>query len=230
MAKRKKQDDEVLVDVGEKVSGIEKYVEENKQTLSIVIGAIFVIVGGYFGYMKFYQEPLEEEALNEIYQAQRYFEQDSLKLAVNGDGQNLGFLDVAAEYGGTEAGNLANYYAGVSYLNLGQYENAIRLLDEFKSNDPVMGVVSKGSIGDAFMELDQPKEALDYYDQAVSGEETEFVVPFYLKKAGLTAEMLDRYDDAQEYFERIKKEFPDSPQGADIKKYLARVENKAKKQ
>lgn len=231
MAKQKKQqqEDEVLVDVGQSLSKVEHFFEENRKSITVIIVGLFVIVGGYFAYLYLYQNPRETEAQEEIFTAQRYFEQDSLKLALNGDGSNYGFIDIADNYSGTKAGNLANYYAGVSYLNLGQYENAIEYLDKFSSDDPVLSVIAQGSIGDAFLELDQPEEALDYYRRAVSGEENGFVVPFYLKKAGLVAEEQGDLADAKNYFTRIKKEFKDSQEASDVDKYIARIEVKMNK-
>ncbi len=228
MAKQRKnqEEDEVLLDVGQSLSKVERFFEENRKSITVIMVALFVLVGGYFAYQYMYQMPRENEAQEYIYTAQRYFEEDSLNLALNGDGTNYGFLAVAEDYSGTKAGNLANYYAGVSYLNLGQYEKAIEYLDEFDSDEDVLSVVAKGAIGDAFMELDQPKEALDYYKRAVSGEENSFVVPFYLKKAGMVAEGEGNLKDAQKYFTRIKKEFKDSQEAADIDKYIARVEAK----
>jgi len=226
MAKKNKQDEDLLVDVGQSLTKAEKFVEENRQSLTLIVGVLVVLVGGYFAYQSFYLKPLEKEAQEEIFQAQQYFESDSLKLAINGDGQNLGFVDIADEYSATKAGNLANYYAGISYLNLGEFKNAIEYLDKFSSNDPVFSIIATGSIGDAFWELEQPEEALDYYEKAVSGNENAFVVPFYLKKAGLVAEQLGDLDKAEKYFTRIKKEFKDSREAGDIEKYIARIEAK----
>lgn len=228
MAKQKKksQEDEVLVDVTQRLSSAERFFEENRKSITVIAVALFVIVGGYFAYLYMYQQPRETEAQEEIFQAQLYFEQDSLRLALEGDGQAYGFLDVADEYAGTKAGNLANYYAGMAYLNMGQYEEAIEYLDEFDSTDPIYSVLAKGAIGDAFMELDQPEEALEYYNRAASGEENSFVVPFILMKAGIVAEMQGEFEDAYNYFNRIEEEFPDSQQASDISKYIARVEAK----
>ncbi|HAD98106.1 MAG TPA: hypothetical protein DCG19_11920 [Cryomorphaceae bacterium] len=226
MAKKNNQEEDVILDVGQSLTRIEKYMEENRKSITFIVGGLFVIVAGYFAYLKLYQEPRENEALEEIYTAQSYFEQDSLQLALNGDGQHLGFIDVAAEYSGTKAGNLANYYAGISYLNTGKYEDAIEYLDDFESDDPVFSVIATGSIGDAFLELGQPQEALDYYDRAVSGESNNLVVPFYLKKAGILAEEQGDLKKSKEYFTRIQKDFKDSQQAADIEKFIARVEAK----
>lgn len=226
MAKKNNQEDEVLVDVTQSISKVESFFEENGKAISTAAIAVFAIVAGYIGYVKFYQEPLETEAQEMIYHAQHWYEVDSFSQAINGMGDKLGFLDVAADYSSTNAGNMANYYAGISYLRLGEYENAIRLLDEFHTDEPVLSVIAKGSIGDAFMELKQMDEALEYYESAVSVNSNDFVVPFYLLKAGLTAELSGDNASALKFFNRIKSEFPDSRQGLDIDRYIGRIEAK----
>lgn len=223
MAKKSKHDEDVLVDVGNSLSSAERFFEENKLRITAAAIIIAAIVGGYFAYTQLYLGPQEEEAQAELYHAQQHFSNDSLQKAIQGDGQHLGFLDIAADYGATQAGNLANYYAGVSYLQLKEYKNAIRLLDEFSTDDPILSVLQKGAIGDAFMELGQTEEALDYYDEAIEESDNDFVVPFFLKKAGLTAELAGDFEEAQEYFEEIKDDYPDSKQATDIQKYLGRV-------
>ncbi len=226
MAKKKKQEEEVLVDVTQKLTNAEKFVEENRQSLTLIVGVLVLLVGGYFAYQNFYIKPLEKRAQEDIFRAQQFFEKDSLQLAVNGSGQFLGFVDIADEYSATKAGNLANYYAGICYLNLGEFENAIEYLDRFDSDDPVLSVIATGSIGDAFWELEQPKEALEYYEKAVSGEENAYVVPFYLKKAGVIAEQMDELEKAVKYYTRIKSEFKSSREAGDIDKYIASAEAK----
>ena len=224
MAKKNTQEDEVLVDVGQSISKVESYLEENKKSLSVIVGGLLLLVLGYFAYTKFYQEPREKEAQEEIFTAQQYFELDSLSLALNGNGQSLGFVDVANQYSGTKAGNLANYYAGICYLNLGKFEEAIQYLDEFSSNDPVFSVIAKGSIGDAFLEINQPEEALEYYTSAVSGKDNSLTVPFYLRKAGILAQDMGKLDESLKFFKRLKKDFKDSQQAVDVDKYIARIE------
>lgn len=226
MAKKNKQEEEVLVDVTQSISKVEQFFEENGRNVTIALAAIFAIVAGYIGYIKYYQEPLELEAQNAIYQAQQWFEVDSFAAAVNGQGDKLGFLDVAADYNGTNAGNLANYYAGISYLRMGEFENAIRILDEFHTDDPILAVNAVAAIGDAFMELDQPKDGFEYYQKAAAVNNNEFVIPFVLLKAGLAAEILEDYEAALEQYQRIKTEYPDSRQALDIDRYIGRMEAK----
>jgi tetratricopeptide (TPR) repeat protein len=226
MAKKNKQDDEVLIDVTQSISKVEKFFEDNGKALSAAAIGLFVVVGGYIAFLKFYQEPRELDAQNEIYHAQQLFEADSLKQAVEGFAGKAGFLTVAADYSGTKAGEMANYYAGISYLRLGEYENAIRLLDDFSTKDPILGVIAEGSIGDAFLELDQKEEAMDYYKKATSFNSNDFVVPFYLLKAGMLAETMDKNEDALDFYQTIKGDFPDARQAADIDRYIARVNAK----
>lgn len=226
MAKKNTQEDEVLIDVEQSISKIETYLNENQKSITAIVIALFVIVGGYFAYTKLYQEPREQEAQEDIFAAQQYFEQDSLRLAVDGDGRSSGFVYVADQYSGTKAGNLANYYAGICYLNLGEFQDAITYLDDFSSNDPILSVIAKGSIGDAFIEIDQPKEALEYYNSAVNGKDNSLAVPFYLKKAAILAESQGEFKKALAYFKRLKSDFKDSQHSVDVEKYISRVEVK----
>lgn len=226
MAKKKNQEEEVLVDVGQSISKIENYLEENRKSLTVVVGGILVIVLGYFAYSIGYQQPREKEAQKEIFRAQQLFELDSLNLALEGNNSGMGFIDVAETYSGTKAGNLANYYSGICYLNLGQYSDAIESFDAFSSDDPVLSVIAQGSIGDAFMEINQPKDALSYYSKAVSGQSNNLVVPFYLKKAGIVAESEGDLTQALKFFNRLKEDFPKSQQSLDIEKYITRIETK----
>ena len=225
MAKKKQQEEEVLVDVAQSLGRAEKWFEENQKTIIVTVAAIFILVGGYFAYDTYYQEPREKEALEEIFFAQQYFELDSLNTALAGDGQHYGFEDIAANYSGTKAGNLAQYYAGISYLNLGDFENAIKYLDAFKSDDPIFSVLASGSIGDAFLELNQMSEALEYYTKAVDGKTNSTVVPVYLQRGAIIAEQEGEYKTALMMFTRLKNEFKDSPQAVDAEKNIARVES-----
>lgn len=225
MAKKKQQqEEEVIVDVVQSVSKLERFFEENRQLLSGLALGIFLIVGGVIAYLKFYQQPREREAQEQIFHAQRLFEADSFSQAIAGHNGKPGFLDIAADYSGTKAGNTANYYAGISYLRIGEYDKAIMLLDDFSSPDPLLAILAPSAIGDAFMELGQKEEALEYYQKAVKEKANSFLTPFVLLKAGLLAEDLGQAQKALGYYQRIQKDFPDSRQAADIKRYIARAE------
>lgn len=125
-----------------------------------------------------------------MWMAEQYFAKDSFNLALNGDGNYLGFLDIIEEYSITKSANLANYYTGISYLHLGQYENAIEYLKQFESNDKMIAPIAYGAIGDAYVELENTDEALVFYKKAVTSSENDFTAPIYLMKIGLVQEKM----------------------------------------
>lgn len=222
------QSTEVLQNVEQSLTKAELFFENNRKNILIVAGSLLAVVLLYYAYQNFYAAPREQEAQTEMFMAQKFFEQDSLRLALNGNGINMGFLEIIDSYGGTKAANLSRYYAGISYLNLGEFENAIVYLDKFKSNDQMLSVISTGAIGDAFLELNQPKEALEYYSEAVDKNKNEFVIPVYLRRAAITAEILNENKKALGFYQRIQNEFPDSREAADVAKDIAMLEAKLK--
>jgi tetratricopeptide (TPR) repeat protein len=222
----KKEQEEVIVDVEEVYSKTEKYIEENKNSLSIIIGAVLVVVAGYFGYKYMYVEPLEQEAQEQIWKAEQYFEQDSFRLALNGDGNYFGFLQIADNYSVTKTGNLANYYAGICYLRLGDYNNAIEYLKNFDSDDALVAPIASGAIGDAYMELGNTQEAIDFYLKAANQSKNNFTSPVYYMKAALAYETLKDYKNSADIYEILIKEFTDTKEGRMAVKYLARAKAK----
>ena len=122
------------------------------------------------------------------------------------------------------AGNLANYYAGMAYLNLKDYKNAVTYLGDFSSSDEALAPIAKGCIGDAFIQLNQPEDALGYYEEAAKMRTNEFTTPLYLFKAGTTALTLDQNDKALTYFKRIKEEYASSTEAANIDIFIGRAE------
>lgn len=200
---------------------VETFVEKHKRNLLIGGGAVVGVVLLTLGYKEFIQKPMEVEAQEALYKAQNLFAADSVKSALNGNAEVLGFLDIADEYGWTKAGNLANYYAGICYLDLGQPQEAIEYMESFSSSDGLLEANKWGSIADAFIELKQPKEALGYYLKAADIADNDLQSPFFLKKAALTAEMLEDFDQALELFEQIKKDYSQSAEGYEAARDIA---------
>ncbi len=227
MAKKKSKDTtEVQEAVTEAYSKTEEYVNENQKSLSLIGLAIIVLVGGYFMYKNFYQQPLEVEAEEKIWKAEYYFEVDSLDKAINGDGLYYGFQYIADEYSGTKAGNRANYYLGICYLNKGEYETAVNYLQEYDADDQITGVIATGAIGDAYMELNMVDAAIENYEKAIALAEDDFTAPIYLMKAGLAYEDFNNYPKAVEKYQAIKDGYPNSVEAREVDKYLARAETK----
>ena len=193
----------------------EQYIEQHKKTLSIILTIIIVIFGGYTIYNKLILPPKEKKAQNDMFIAEQYFEKDSFNVALNGvtiGGEVIypGFLNIIEDHGITKAANLAHYYAGICYLHLGDYENAIKYLKGFKGRDQLVSAVALGAIGDAYVELENYDSAIEYFLEAAEKSDNDFTTPIYLKKAGIVYEKLEEYNKALKVYEQIKKEYPES--------------------
>jgi tetratricopeptide (TPR) repeat protein len=215
-----------LIDADETISKAERYIEENKKSLSIIFGAVVVLVGGYFAWTKLYLAPLEEEAQEQMFMAEKYFEKDSLNKAINGDGQFYGFKDIIDKYGLTTSGNLAHLYLGLCYLHQGQFEDAINELKEYDGNDIMLAPIAIGAIGDAYSELGKTEDAIEQYIKAAEENKNNFTTPIYLMKAATLYENQNKYAEAVKIYERLKTEFPETREGRDVEKYIARAKAK----
>ena len=170
--------------------------------------------------------------MNELFQAQQYWEQaltapakDSLyNLALQGGEGKYGLVDIIEDYGGTDAGNIARYYAGMAYLNTNKYQEAITHLDKFSSDDEILAPLAKGAIGDAFAQLGQNADALKYYEEAASMRTNEFTSPRFLLKAGIAAMSLNKSDKALSHFKKITADYPKSPEATKAEIYTGRAE------
>lgn len=228
MAKKNSTGPEQIVNVQEAYSKTEQYVEDNRNVLLIIAGILVVLFVGYFAVTRLYLEPKNEEGMNLLWKAQYWMEIDSVDLALAGNESYYGFEYVADEYGSTDAGELAAYYSGIIYLKKGEFQRAIDYLKEANLDDALAGAVAKGAIGDAYAELGNFGEALNYYDKAISHSSNILTTPVYLKKAGLILEEQgaqdnSKYKDALKKYQRIKDDFPKSNEARSIDSYIARV-------
>lgn len=212
--------DHTLIETTHKVETI--YVTYKKQ-INIAIIAVVLIVVGYFSFNKFYLEPKEKEASAAAFQAQNWFEKDSFDLALNGQGEALGFIAVADEFGLTKVGNLAHYYAGVCYMRKGEFQNAVEQLDDFSTKNELVGPLAVGLKGDAYVELKEINKGSKLYMKAAGMSKNKLTAPIFLKKAGLAFEELKEYTDAISAYEKIKSDFSDAQEAQDIDKYIARA-------
>jgi len=228
MAKKTNKTEEKIVAVEEALSLTERFIEKNKNVLSIIIAVIIVIVLAYFGFKKMYLAPLEEEAQSQMYMAEMYFEQDSLSRALFGDGNELGFLDIIDDYGMTKSANLAHYYAGICYLNLGEYKVAIDYLEDFNASGQILGPMAIGAIGDAYMELGESEKAANCYVNAADENNNDFTSPTFLFKAGWTYEIMGDYKKALKVYETIKKDYPKSYEAREIDKFISKAKTLSK--
>jgi len=224
MANKNKTEDQ-FAQIEETLSKTEQFIEENQKSLMTIIGAIVGVVALFSVYQNFYIEPMEKEAQAEMYMAELYFQKDSFNLALNGDGQYLGFLDIANDYSSTNVGQLANYYAGLSYLHTADYDNAIEYLGDFSSDDIILSSLALGCIGDAYIELGDTDAALDAYADAVNNSANDFTAPRYMMKQAMIYTSIGDNNKALDLFKAIQSDYKTSREANGIEKYIARVEN-----
>ena len=227
----------VLNTLEETASKSEQWIEKNSKPLFYGLVIIVGIFLAYLAYTKYIVEPTELEASNELAFPRKYYNEaatagsgvDSLlTLGLEGADGKYGFLDIASSFSGTKAGNLANYYAGVSYLQMKEYDKAIEFLGKFDSDDEMLGPVALGAMGDAFADINQPEEALEYYEKAANKKANEFTTPLFLYKAGQTAMELKKFDKAEQLFTKIKDNYSKSDQGKSIEKFINAAKYAAK--
>jgi tetratricopeptide (TPR) repeat protein len=225
--KRKKvqKKEETLIDLAQAKTRATGFYEENQKLIVGIVAALVLVVGGWFVYKNFISQPKEDKAISQMWMAQMQFEQDSFQMALENPGGGYpGLNQIINDYKGTKAANLAHYYAGVSYLNLGNFEEALKHLSDFNADGLIGPVMKYGTMGDAYSELNQMDKAMDFYKKAADASENELLTPYYLKKLALLHESQNETDKALEIYKRIKSKYPNSNEALSIDKYIARAE------
>jgi tetratricopeptide (TPR) repeat protein len=228
MAKKTTRAEENIQAVEEALSKTERFIENNQKPILTVIGVLVVIILAFFAFQRFYLLPKEHTAQEQMFMAQKYFNQDSLSLALNGDGINPGFLDIINDYKWTQSANLAHYYAGIIYVKQGEYQAAIDHLEDFDTDDVLVQSMAYGAIGDSYMELGKTEKAIDYYKKAADVGENELTSPAFLMKAGWACEINGDYKKAVEAYKEIKDKYPRSQEAREIDKTIAFARGKIK--
>ncbi len=223
---------EVFNTLDETASKSEIWVAKNQKFIFIILAIIVAGILGYLAYNKYVKAPKEKEAADELAFPKKYYDKavkstvavDSLfRMGLNGADGKYGFIDISKKYSGTSAANLANYYAGLSYLKIKDYKNAIAYLDDFSSDDELVAPAAVGAIGDAFADINQFEDALSYYEKAASMRSNDITSPLFLFKAGVIALELKKNSKAEKLFKQIKKEYPTSKEAQNIDAYISRA-------
>jgi len=226
MAKQtKKKQDEVLFDLIEAGHSTQSFLHKYQHYILYVAAGVVVLIGAFFAFKFLYLHPLQEEAMEELYRAELQFEQDSFARALEDPGAGYkGFIDIADDYSMTKAGNLANYYAGISYLNLGRFDAAIVYLNDYKPAGEFTPIMKYGALGDAYSELGETDKAIAAYKKAIASEDNEFLTPYYMKKLAMYYRSLVKTTEAESIFKELKDKYPTSTMAQDVEKYLPPVE------
>ena len=227
---KKKQSGDIPEGIESALSKTEQFIEDNQKIILRIVFVVVAIIAIYVGMKRFYFIPRQTEAQAQMFVAEQYFEIDSFNLALYGDGNYSGFLEIIDDYGWTKSGNLSKYYAGISYLRTGQYEDAIDYLEDFKASDKMVGPIAEGAIGDAYVEMNDIESGLDHYLKAAEMSDNNFTTPLYLMKASLIYEKLEEFAKAEKLYLRIQKEYPEYARNNNIEKYLARVQVMSREQ
>lgn len=225
---------EIFDTLDEGTNKIELWIEKHRKAIVGVLLSLAIIGVGVFAYQQYILLPKQQDASNEFFFAQQYFDQalmtedsavkDSLfQKALNGTDGRYGLIDIIKEYKGTKAANLATYSAGMAYINMGQYDKAIPYLEAFSSEDKILGALALGNIADAYWQLKDTDKALSYYKKAYKHSDNNFTTPMYLKKAGLLCLEIGKTDEAKSYFVKIKDEYPTSEEARTIDVFIGKA-------
>lgn len=201
----------------------EMYINDNKKSLALIVGGVIALVGIFFVWKYWYQEPRNLEASEAMFKAEIWFQKDSFNLCINGKADTMGMAAIVEEYGSTKSGNLAKYYLGVSYLRTGQWDLAIESLEDFDADDMFLSSMSIGMVGDAYMEKGMVDEAIDCYMKAANKNPNKMTSPAFLKKAAFAEEDRGNKEAALALYEQIKVDYPESSDAAQIDKYITRA-------
>ncbi|MBE0650787.1 MAG: tetratricopeptide repeat protein [Bacteroidales bacterium] len=221
--KKEKKAPQQFENIEESLTKAEEFIVNNQKVLTTIVAILVVLILAFFGFNRYYLQPKNQEAQDQIYPAQHYFQVDSLNKALYGDGNSLGFVDIAKSYGITKAGKLANYYAGICFLKKGDFGQAIKYLSKFSTDDQLIGPMAKGALGDAYLSQGNKEKAVSYYMEAANMKNNDFTSPMFLLKAGEVYEDMGNYDAAISAFSTIKKDYFKSLEAKDIEKYISRA-------
>ena len=219
-----KQVEEKNTEMGNVITRSEEFIQKNQKTLIIVVAAILIVILAIFGLRKWYFQPRETRAAEEMFAAEQWFNQGDFEKALNGDDTYRGFLSVADSYKGTKAGKLAKYYAGASYLRMGNFDEAIHWLKKYNGKDTFTRPLAEMMLGDAYIEQGNAKEAASRYISAAGMSDNFITAPTALFKAGMAYLMLEDNAKALECFQKVKNNYPESTEWTEIDKYIAIAE------
>ena len=217
--------------IEETLSKTELFIEKNQKTISLIAVGLVIIVGGYLLYQKYMVQPKEIKAQAAMQWAQKYWEMDSLDLALNGKGTDqLGFIDIINEFGGTRAANTSYFCTGRIYMEKGQFDEAISYLNKYSADDVITSALAIGLIGDANMELGKVDDAINFYQKAAAKNENQFTTPIFLMKAAQALEEQNKLDEAVAIYERLSTEYVRTSEGREAEKFVARIKSKTGKE
>ncbi len=219
MAEQKHHNEQMNVE--DALTQSEAFLIKNKKAIIGGVVAVIIIVAGVIMYKHLYAEPREEKAQAALFKGQELFEQDNFAQALNGDsiGYN-GFLKVAEQFSGTKAANLAKAYAGLCYAQLGQYDEAIKYLNEFNGKDQMVSAAVLAAAGNCYAQKNELDKAASALLKAADKADSNTLSPIYLLQAGEILVKQGKAEEAVKAYTKIKDKYFQSYQAMNIDKYI----------
>ncbi len=205
---------------------------KHKKAISAAIVVVILIVAGVLSYETYVSGPREQEASTALAKGQDYFANQQYEIALKGDSTGFrGLLNIASDYSSTDAGNLANLYAGLCYANLDKWNDAVKYLEKYSpADDEMISPAATAALGNAYAHIKQPDKAVEYLKKAASmadseaeGNANNSLSPTFLIQAGEILESQNKKDEALKIYQDIKKKYVNSPVYGEIDKYIERV-------
>ena len=216
------------LNVEETLNKSEAFFLKYKKAIIYGVLAVIVVIAGVIVYNQYVAAPREDKASTALAKGQEYFQQDLYEKALNGDSAGYaGFVKVAADYSSTEAGNLANLYAGLCYAGLGKWNEAAKYLEEFDTQDDQMiSPAAEGALGNAYAHINQLDKAVTHLKNAAKNADNNSLSPTFLIQAGEILESQGKAAEALELYKQVKEKYVYSMQSQTIDKYIERASNK----
>lgn len=211
--------------IGEALTTSEQFLEKNQRTIVTVLLIVIALVGAYLAYHYLHKTPRTEKAQAALFKGERYFQNGNDSLALFGNGNDyIGFESIIDRYKGTKTADLAHAYAGISYSRIGNNEKALEHLKKFKGGDLLITPAVTGAIGDVYMNMGQPDQAISNFLKAAKEADNEMLSPIYYKKAGEAYLSKADYDKAIEIFTQIKETYLNSPESREADKFIQQAQ------
>lgn len=212
-------------DMDQHIKSSEALIDKYKKPVMAGLAVVVVAVAGFFLYKSFILEPKNQKANEALFKGEQYFAMNDYDKALKGDSTGYkGFIYIAEEYSNTKAGNLARLYAGMSYAQSGNYQEAVKYLESYdECDDEMITPAAVGVLGNCYAQLNQLDKATETLLKAADMADNTTLSPMYLQQAGEIFESQGNTDKAMNCYKEIKNKYPQSIQAVEIDKYIERL-------
>lgn len=228
----KNQKNQPTNEVNEALGKYEAFFEKYMKAILVAVAAVAILIAAIILYHNFVAKPRVEKASTMLAKMEQLFEQQQYEQALKGNGADApGFTQIASDYSSTDAGNLANYFAGICYAKLNKWQEAANYLEKFDTKkDLFVSPMSQMALGDCYANLKQYDKAVNAFkkaasmaDKAAADGRNNTISPTALKKAGIVLYEQKQNAQALELFKEIKQKYVNSPMSMEIDKYIELV-------